>query len=165
MERNLGRSVSRSLLSLSLGLVLSGCMSGADPQTLIIGDWIQDGAMDISDAGVALTLSNTSTRYLTDGTATSSSLLKIDNVPTALSTYHVRSSGTWRIEGKRLYERTTNATIQPKGNSPQAAIIAQQMEKTITSADESSADIERITSEKMILRETKTGTLIHFKKR
>lgn len=146
-------------------LTLSACGASQAPEELIIGDWVQTKSVSIDDSGVSLDISDSTIRYLSDGTSQSSARLKIGNVPEALSTYQVDTAGTWRIEDAALIEGVTTAIVKSTSGNPQAAGIARQMQETIISAEETSAEILALTKTQMTLREAETNYVIRFEKR
>lgn len=152
-------------LALCGAVVLNACGAAQSPDELIIGDWNQVKAISIDDAGVSLEISESSARYLSDGTSQSSARLKIGNVPDALSTYEVKSLGTWKIERSKLIETITNAEVISPNDSPQAAGIARQMQDTILAAEPSTADILALTKTQMTLYEAETNYTIRFERR
>jgi hypothetical protein len=158
-------NMTRVLLGLVTALALSACGVGPSADELIVGDWVQTKSIEVDDTGVSLEISDSSIRYLSDGTSQSSARLKIGNVPAALSTYQVEAVGTWAITKSNLIETITQADVINTSGNPQAAAIAQQMADTILAAEPSSAEILTLTQTQLTLRETEANYTIQFEKR
>ena len=156
------RQVFIGLLS---AVALSACNVTGSPDELIVGDWTQVKTISIVDAGVSLKISESATRYLSDGTLQSSARLKIENVPETLSTYDVKSVGTWKIEKSKLIESIADVDVTTASGTPQATAIARQMTETILTAEPSSVDILALTKTQMTLRETEANYTIRFERR
>ena len=105
-------NMKRALLGLFTALALSACGVGPSAEELIVGDWVQTKSIEVDNAGVSLEISESSIRYLSDGTSQSSARLKIGNVPAALSTYQVEAVGTWSITESNLVETICKSPIK-----------------------------------------------------
>jgi hypothetical protein len=158
-------------------LLLAACGAGADnaasndqaaqaAQPSLAGDWRVVGALENSQEGYHVRMTDIRQTYFTDKTSSFAGQLTIKgaDLPAAGLAFKVSGDGRWSQEGKVLRDDSKRLSLEPVQDSPDLHALADKLEGHLQQEPTNIYDILELGPKTLRIRDRRTGKEIAMKR-
>jgi predicted small lipoprotein YifL len=135
------------------------------PEQLILGEWVQAAPVSMTEQGMTVTLSETSTHYKADGSVKGSATIKLGGLPDNMSTYVMAGNGTWSLVDGKLVETMNSANVMAAGDNANAKAVAEQMQDQFQGQTATTSEIIKLTKSELIVRDLESDITMNYKRK
>lgn len=141
-------------------LSLTGCSGNQPAEKAIIGSWVQDVPVSMTDEGLQTTTSDTVLHFEKDGDIKRRLAMTLNgrNLPQKGLTLDVDLTGTWSIEANQLTQTPVSALVTPRSQTDQALAWAEIWQKEADTQDISIKNIVTVDKKQLILQDAASGS-------
>jgi len=139
--------------------LLTACLSEQPVEKAIIGTWVQDVPVSMSDEGLQTTTSETQIKFEKDGDIKLNLVMGLQgrNIPDTGIFLDVDLKGTWQIQNGQLIQTPVSASVTPRSQSETALSWAETWQEQANTQSPTTKSIIKADRKQLILQDIRTG--------
>jgi len=148
-----------AILALAM-LILAACSGEMPVEKAIVGNWVQEVPVSMSDEGLQTTISDTAMRFEKDGDITRRSIMTLRgrDLPADGIVLDIELTGTWALQSGQLIQTPQSALVTPRSQTDTALAWAESWQKEADAQSVSTKIIVAADKKQLILQDVQTGS-------